>query len=137
LTREESHVAGRAGAVIGHRSRALADALGPEPPVRRIGGEQSNTSIVLGDALILKHFRRLAFGVNPELEITRFLTEIADFPHTPALAGWLDYVVAGTEPATLAVVQRRVVDAHDGWQWILGALRDDVQRSATQPALRR
>ena len=66
LTREESHVAGRAGAVIGHRSRAFVDALGSEPAVRRIGGEQSNTSIVIGDALILKHFRRLAAGDNPE-----------------------------------------------------------------------
>ena len=102
LTREESHVAGRTGAVIGHRSRAFVDALGPEPPVRSIGGEQSNTSIVLGDTLILKHFRRLATGVNPELEITRFLTETARFPHTPALAGWLEYADASGALATLA-----------------------------------
>ena len=137
LTREESHVAGRAGAVIGHRSRAFVDTLGPEPPVRRIGGEQSNTSIVLGDALILKHFRRLAAGVNPELEITRFLTETARFPHTPALAGWLEYADAGGALATLGILQTLVADARDGWEWVLAAVRDDVRRALTLPALRR
>ena len=137
LTREESRVAGRAGAVIGHRSRAFVDALGSEPAVRRIGGEQSNTSIVLGDALILKHFRRLAVGVNPELEITRFLTETARFPHTPALAGWLEYADAGGALATLGILQALVSDARDGWEWMLAAMRDDGRRALTLPALRR
>src|SRR5712692_3196134 len=114
LTREESRVAGRAGVLIGHRSRAFVDALAPEPPVRSIGGEQSNTSIVLGDTLILKHFRRLAAGVNPELEITRFLTETARFPHTPALAGWLEYADASGALTTLAILQALVPDARDG-----------------------
>jgi len=137
LTREESRVAGRAGAVIGHRSRAFADALGSEPAVRRIGGEQSNTSIVIGDALILKHFRRLAAGVNPELEITRFLTETARFQHTPALAGWLEYADASGALATLAILQALVSDARDGWEWMLAAMRDDGRRALTLPALRR
>ena len=137
LTREESRVAGRAGAVIGHRSRAFVDALGSEPAVRRIGGEQSNTSIVIGDALILKHFRRLAAGVNPELEITRFLTETARFPHTPALAGWLEYADASGALATLAILQALVSDARDGWEWMLAAMRDDGRRALTLPALRR
>ena len=137
LTREESHVAGRAGAVIGHRSRAFVDALGSEPAVRRIGGEQSNTSIVIGDALILKHFRRLAAGVNPELEITRFLTETARFPHTPALAGWLEYADASGALATLGILQGLVSDARDGWEWMLAALRDDGRRAFTRPALQR
>ena len=56
-------------------------------PVRRLTGEQSNTSVVFGDRLIMKHFRRLADGPNPEEEMTRFLTERVRFPHTPQLAG--------------------------------------------------
>ena len=137
LVREEAYVAGAHGVVTGHRTRAFPELIPPDAVMRKIGGEQSNTSFVVGQALIVKHFRRLAPGVNPELEMTRFLTEVADFPHTPALAGWLDYVVDGAEPTTLAVVQHRVVEAHDGWEWMLGAMADERRRSATHAALRR
>jgi trehalose synthase-fused probable maltokinase len=137
LARERARVAGGAGALIGHRSRAFPDSLGDAPSVRRLGGEQSNTSVVLGDALILKHFRRLPSGVNPDLEITRFLTDTARFPHTPALAGWLEYADAKGDLATLAMMQTFVPDARDGWEWMLAALQDDRRRAATPPALRR
>src|SRR5918999_1238606 len=60
-------------------------------PGRRLGSEQSNTSVTFGTRLILKHFRRLAEGRNPEEEMTRFLTERARFPHTPRLAGHIEY----------------------------------------------
>jgi maltokinase len=118
----------RAGSVTGRRGElrgvpavgallAAADAL----PVRRLSGEQSNTSVVFGDRLIMKHFRRLADGPNPEEEMTRFLTERARFPHTPRLAGHLEYRSSGQQ-ATLAVVQELVAGARDGWQWMLEAL---------------
>ncbi len=128
---------GRAGPVRGQRTRAFPDVLDRAAAVRKIGGEQSNTSIVIGDALIMKHFRRLAAGLNPDLEITRFLTETASFAHTPALAGWLEYGGDGGEPATLAVVQRLVTGARDGWEWMLAAMRDERARGLTLPALRR
>jgi trehalose synthase-fused probable maltokinase len=137
LVRDDACVAGRVGAVRGRRTRAFPDGLGRDAAVRKIGGEQSNTSLVVGDALILKHFRRLAPGLNPDLEITRFLTETAEFPHTPALAGWLEYEADAGEPATLAVVQRLVADARDGWEWMLDAMRDARRRATTLPALRR
>ena len=50
--------------------------------------EQSNTSITYGDRLILKLFRRLQEGINPDLEISRFITEKTDYPHTPTF-GWV------------------------------------------------
>jgi trehalose synthase-fused probable maltokinase len=93
----------------------------PPLPTRRVGGEQSNTSVIFGDRLIMKHFRRLAEGRNPEEEMTRFLTERAHFPHTPRLAGHLEYRRAGAS-ATLAVVQELVTGARDGWEWMLSAL---------------
>ena len=136
LMRDDGHVAGGVGAVRGQRTRAFPDGLARVPAVRKVGGEQSNTSIVVGDALILKHFRRLAPGLNPELEISRFLTETG-FAHTPALAGWLEYHADGSEPVTLAVVQRLVSGARDGWEWMLAALHDERTRGATLPALRR
>ena len=74
VVRHERRVAGGAGAIAGQRTHALADGVAAEAAVRKIGGEQSNTSVVVGDALIMKHFRRLSEGLNPDLEITRFLT---------------------------------------------------------------
>ena len=58
--------------------------------VRPVGVEQSNSSIVFGDELILKVFRRLEPGVNPELELLRFLS-LRGFPHIAPLAGWYEY----------------------------------------------
>jgi maltose alpha-D-glucosyltransferase/alpha-amylase len=74
--------------------------------------------------------------VNPDLEITRFLTESAAFPHTPALAGWLDYE-ASDGTATLAVAQSLVAGARDGWEWMLAAMQDEARRAHTRPSLRR
>jgi trehalose synthase-fused probable maltokinase len=127
---------GRTGPLRGQRTTAFPDALDRAAAVRKIGGEQSNTSIVVGDTLIVKHFRRLAGGLNPDLEITRFLTEAARFAHTPALAGWLEYDGDGHEPITLAVVQRFVTGARDGWEWMLAAMRDEGRRALTLRALR-
>jgi trehalose synthase-fused probable maltokinase len=136
LVRDEGRLVGHAGAVSGHRTRAFPEGLPDDAPVAKLGAEQSNTSLAVGGAVIVKHFRRLAAGVNPDLEITRFLTESADFPHTPALAGWLEYAGGDAEPATLAVVLRLVADARDGWEWMLATLRDERRRPVTLAALR-
>jgi maltokinase len=93
------------------------------PAVRNLGAEQSNTSVVIDERVILKVFRRLEAGDNPELEMLRFLTA-RRFEHTPALAGW--YELAG-EPldATLGVAQELVRDARDGWELVLDELGRD------------
>jgi maltose alpha-D-glucosyltransferase/alpha-amylase len=88
---------------------------------RRLGGEQSNTSVVFGERLILKHFRRLQVGPNPEIEITQFLTERTTFRHTPRLCGSLAYHDAEGEWA-VAVTQELVTDARDGWRFLLDRL---------------
>jgi trehalose synthase-fused probable maltokinase len=91
-----------------------------EPSVRSLGAEQSNTSVVIDDRVILKVFRRLEAGDNPELEMLRFLTE-QGFPNVPALAGW--YELAGAPlDATLGVAQELVRDARDGWELVLDEL---------------
>ena len=114
-------VAGTRGEVVGEPTRAMAVALPADVPVQRFGGEQSNTSLVVGDTLIVKHFRRMAAGVNPEVEITRFLTERTDFQHTPRLAGSLEYRDAMGAWA-VAVAQELVRDGRDGWRWLLERL---------------
>jgi trehalose synthase-fused probable maltokinase len=93
------------------------------PPARRLGGEQSNTSVVVGD-LVLKSLRRPPPGLNPEVEITRFLTTRTTFRHVPRLAGFLEYEATGEPPATLAVLQEFVPSAGDGWAHVVGALAD-------------
>jgi maltokinase len=98
-------------------------AFPPEPDAlaaRRLTAEQSNTSVVVG-ALVLKSLRRPRPGVNPDLEITRFLTTRTAFRHVPRLAGWVEYAGAG-EPATLAVLQEFVPNAGDGWSHVVSTL---------------
>ncbi len=88
---------------------------------RRSDAEQSNTSVVFGDRLILKVYRRLEAGINPELELLRFLTE-RGFEHIPPLGGWYAYVGRPLD-ATLGIIQEFVPDAPDGWALALDALR--------------
>jgi maltose alpha-D-glucosyltransferase/alpha-amylase len=84
--------------------------------------EQSNTSIVFGDRYVMKVFRRIEDGVNPELEIGRFLAKRKDFAHSPELLGYLEYRGRKGEPRTLAVLQRLVANQGTGWQYTLDAL---------------
>ncbi|HLW71056.1 MAG TPA: maltose alpha-D-glucosyltransferase [Candidatus Binataceae bacterium] len=109
----------------------LRGAQAPEPRVLR--AEQSNTSIVFGDRLILKIFRRLEPGVNPELEIGRFLTERAAFAHTPLIAGSIEYLAPRVEPTTLGVLQGYVPNHGDAWEFTLHELDHYLERVAARP----
>ncbi len=122
-------IEGESGALHGVVTGAFPASLPRGLSVRRIGGEQSNTSVVFGEVAIMKTFRRLADGINPEAEITRFLTERARFAHAPRLYGQLEYRRRDGGAATLAVVQAMIPGAGDGWEWLLGELR------AGRPAL--
>ena len=94
----------------------------------------SNTAIVLGDRLFLKAYRRLAPGVNPELEIGRFLTEVVPFEHVATLAGWVEYIDEKQRTHTLAVLQQYVPNQGNAWNYTLEYLArflDDVRQGAT------
>jgi maltokinase len=93
--------------------------------VRAMGAEQSNSSIVFDDKLVLKAFRRLEAGDNPELEMLRFLSG-RDFPNIAELAGWADYE-GELMDATLAVVQRFVPGGRDGWELALEEIGSDPE----------
>src|SRR5215210_6820210 len=97
----------------------------PEASVRAMGAEQSNSSIVFDDKLVLKAFRRLEAGDNPELEMLRFLSG-RDFPNIAELAGWADYE-GELMDATLAVVQRFVPGGRDGWELALDEIGSDPE----------
>jgi maltokinase len=91
--------------------------------VRPVGVEQSNSSIVFGDQLIMKAFRKVEPGVNPELELLRFLSA-HEFPHIASLAGW--YEVEGRLiDATLGILQEFLLGFRDGWELALDDLVSD------------
>jgi maltose alpha-D-glucosyltransferase/alpha-amylase len=83
-------------------------------PVHRSDGEQSNTSVIYGDRLILKLFRRQQSGQNPDSEIGRYLTERAGFGHVPPFAGTIEYERNGAT-VTLALLQGMVASEGDGF----------------------
>ena len=97
--------------------------LGGTVDVRPVGVEQSNSSVVFGDALILKAFRRIEPGVNPELELLRFLSE-RGFPNIATLAGWYEYEGRFID-ATLGILQEYLAGARDGWELALEELGSD------------
>jgi maltose alpha-D-glucosyltransferase/alpha-amylase len=87
--------------------------------IRHAGVEQSNSSVIFGQALILKALRRLADGINPEIEIPRFLGEHTTFDRVPALVGWAEYQGPGGSSAPVGVLQQFVANQGDGWSWVL------------------
>jgi maltokinase len=93
---------------------------------RAVGAEQSNTSVVFDDEVILKVFRRLEPGINPELEVLRFLTEHG-FENIAALGGWYAYS-GGPTSATLGILQQFVRAGRDGWELGLEESDSDPDR---------
>jgi maltokinase len=98
---------------------------GPSAVVRPMGAEQSNSSLVFDEALALKLYRRVEAGVNPELELLRFLTD-RGFESVPALAGWYEYTGRLME-ATLGVMQEFLPGARDGWELALEELGSEPE----------
>jgi maltose alpha-D-glucosyltransferase/alpha-amylase len=123
---------GRRGAVVGAPTRKLrriadADAL-PSLTPNVIKAEQSNTSIAFGDRLILKLIRRVENGSNPDVEMSRFLTDRAKFPHTPAVAGILSYETENHASAALGLLQAFVPNEGDAWRFTLDAVDHFFER---------
>jgi maltose alpha-D-glucosyltransferase/alpha-amylase len=109
----------RDGRIDGHATAAFAPELAAQAASRVGSAEQSNTSIVYGDKLILKLFRRLQSGENPDVEIGRFLTETAKFERIPPFLGEITMTPANGERTTLGMLQGFVASEGDGWSWFL------------------
>jgi maltose alpha-D-glucosyltransferase/alpha-amylase len=90
--------------------------------------EQSNSSVIFGDRLILKLYRRLDAGVNPDLEVSAFLTE-RGFAHVPTVAGSLEYRAPGGGGAAASIVQAFVPNEGDVWEVTLDDLGDYLERA--------
>jgi len=113
------------GVIRAYPTTMFSEIRGPEDtPLAAVRGsaEQSNTSIVYGDRMILKLFRRLEWGPNPDLEIGRHLTEKMNFERIPKLAGAIEYERPGNPPATLGMLQGLVYHQGGGWERTLEEL---------------
>ena len=95
--------------------------------VRSLGVEQSNSSILIENFAILKVYRRLASGTHPEIEVGRFLTEVAEYRNTPPLLGVVEHVSDGGEATALAVLQGFVVNQGDGWGYTFDYLERSLE----------
>ncbi len=116
---------GGAGTLIGSTTKAFPRLRGPETvrlEAQLSVAEQSNNSVIFGERLMLKVFRRLEEGVNPELEVGRFLTEKTSFTQIAQLAGSLEYRRGKGEPVTIAILQGYVPNQGDAWQYTLTTL---------------
>ncbi|HEX3705100.1 MAG TPA: putative maltokinase [Mycobacteriales bacterium] len=145
FTRALVELMGRRRHLTGHRGRLeslptrslrrMRDGIDAETQGAPISTEQSNTSVVIGNRVVVKVIRRVEEGLNPDVEVSGFLTESARFPHAPKLGGSIDYRPDGDEPAaTIAVAQEFVANEGDGWSYVLDALTRVLEEVITLPA---
>jgi maltose alpha-D-glucosyltransferase/alpha-amylase len=131
LIARDEQVALRRGALRGWRAEAFAELRGDAPlDATTASGEQSNSMIGFGERLLLKVFRQVAPGPNPDVEITR---ELTGRPHpavrVPRIAGGLAYQPHG-EPATdMAMLQQRIGGQGDGWRHAVSELGRFFERA--------
>lgn len=125
---------GETGTLIASSTQAYGKLISGEaalePAVMK--AEQSNTSVAYGDRLLLKVFRRVENGVNPDLEIGRILTTM-NFPHSPPVAGSIEYIRANGETVTVAILQGFVHNQGDAWKYTLEAFDRYLVRCRAQP----
>ncbi|HEX3437402.1 MAG TPA: maltose alpha-D-glucosyltransferase [Pseudacidobacterium sp.] len=134
LSRQEMCQTGY-GTIRGAANSALPAIIGADDialPARTSSAEQSNTSTLFGDRLIMKCFRRQELGPNPDMEIGRFLTEHTSFRAIAPFGGSIEYFRKDEEPSTLAMLQGLVANEGDGWSWTLNALEHYYEHCAAE-----
>jgi maltose alpha-D-glucosyltransferase/alpha-amylase len=118
------------GGDVGEAGRLAGPVLADAPEVP-LGRDQSNTSTVIGGRLLLKAYRRLQPGLNPDLELTAFLSEEAQFPGVPRLAGWAEAVTRDDGAATVAMLQAFIAAADDLYERTAEQLAEQVGAPST------
>ncbi len=129
------HLKGAHGEVKSMRTPELRQFIGdaalPEPALLKT--DQSHTSILFGDKVILKLFRQIDWGINPELEIGRFLTE-KGFRQCKPLIAALEYVDTQNIRTTLAVVNNYIPEGKNAWEYTLDTLGRFYERMTASSA---
>jgi maltose alpha-D-glucosyltransferase/alpha-amylase len=112
------------------------DAL-DELAVERVGADQSNSSILIGEDMILKLYRKLETGVHPEIEMGCYLTDVGHYGAAPPLLGAIEYVDAENQRTAIGVLHARVQNQGDGWGFTLdylGRFLEDADLLAAEAA---
>lgn len=124
----------RTGLVKAYPTEQFPDLRGPadEPlPVVRNDRPHSNFSARLGERMMLKLFRRIGDGANPDLEVGRYLSEQGRFKHIPQTAGGVDCIGPGSSPMTLVLLQELVHHQRNCWDHAIEDLQRYFERAAT------
>jgi maltose alpha-D-glucosyltransferase/alpha-amylase len=140
----EAVLPGRSGQLVGVRSSALTREPNDEVPASHVlNAEQSNSSMLFENRFFLKLYRKLENGMNPDVEVTRFLTERQHFAHVPAFLGAIEYRRARSEPTVVALLQAAAPNEGDAWALTLDAVgryfervlaqKSNLQSAATAP----
>jgi maltose alpha-D-glucosyltransferase/alpha-amylase len=125
------------GKFVFRPTAAFADIAGGDYAslsVDRPRGSSSNTVVTLGERLMLKGYRRLRVGLNPELEMGLYLTDVAHFPNCARLAGVLEHVGNDGQTRLLGMLQAFVANQGDGWTYALEYLKRHLEQYRTTPA---
>ena len=102
----------------------LSDNGNPCTTVRKLGVEQSNTSIIISEKFVFKLYRKLETGINPDVEISLFLTKKGQFTNIARVAGIIRFQNATGNESTVAMLQEYIDNKGDGWSHALAALHD-------------
>ncbi|MDY0042342.1 MAG: putative maltokinase [Desulforhabdus sp.] len=119
-------IRGRHGSLQAYPGRALsnkAEEAADFPTPKVLKAEQTNTAVLFGEELFLKLYRHPEQGINPDLEIVSFLTEVVPFPNIPSFAGALEYRGADEEPISIGILQSFVPNRGDSWSYFLDAVK--------------
>jgi maltose alpha-D-glucosyltransferase / alpha-amylase len=112
--------------------RSLRGPAAQELKPRVLTAEQTNTSIAYGDAFVLKLNRLVESGIQPELEVGRYFSEVSHFEHVPPLAGALEYQARGSR-AVVGILQKYVPNQGDAWRFTLDSLRAYFDHALSLP----
>ena len=130
---QKKRIKGESGEISFWTSKKFKEMRNPEkravePVLMR--GEQSNSSIIIEDSFVLKLFRRVEKGVNPDLEVGRYLSEEGNFHGTPPLAGAIEITNGRGEPTTLGVMQGFLHGVTDAWSYTADRLKSYFENLA-------
>jgi maltose alpha-D-glucosyltransferase/alpha-amylase len=143
---ERQKLNGTGGEIVGVSGSGLAPGdtgKSAIPASHVLSAEQSNSSMLFGNKFFLKLYRKLEDGVNPDVEVTRFLTDRIGFPHVPAFAGAIEYRRSKREPTVVCLMQSAAANEGDAWELTLDAVgryyervlarKADLQTATTLP----
>ncbi|RUO98477.1 MAG: maltose alpha-D-glucosyltransferase [Hyphomicrobium sp.] len=119
--RQSSEVEGEGGGLVFRGAPALAECPPKEDTIKFVGAEQSNVSVIVGDVVILKYYRKFDPGVQPDAEVSEYLAA-QGFSHTPKFLGKVDWRSSHDETFTIAAAFEYVSNQGDAWSSVTEGL---------------